>query len=90
MSNVNHEGFEYIEMHPEGISVSQFAEKFGIKESSAANWLSKWSSKGFIHYSNGPRGLALHQRGRTYGLYSITESCRWWGDLVYEGNRENG
>ena len=80
---INREGFQYIELRgSQGVTVRQFASKFGIQKDSAASWLSKWKALGYLKHQRG--------QGRTEGYYYIDNSCLWWGKKVFDSERGYG
>jgi len=81
---IKREGFEFIEKHSPagGVTVDEFAKKFGIKKLSAASWLSKWTGANFLKHTRGV--------GRNQGRYYIDNSCIWWGSKVFDSERGTG
>lgn len=78
---VNREAFQYVELQGEqGVTAQQLASKLGISKRSAATWLSKWAARGYLK----------HQRGawRKPGIYYMDNTCKWWGDKVFDSERE--
>lgn len=77
---IKREGFEYIEMRSPygGVTIKEFANKFGIKEHSAATWLSHWKGKGFLK-----RGGGWREQSRYY----IDNTCIWWGVKVFDSEK---
>lgn len=91
----NEEAFRYIElMQAEGVTAEQLAEKLGLRPSSAASWLSKWTSRGYLKHikfkGHVPYTTLRHYRGGrpkgSTGKYTIGD--RWWGDLRLRENLE--
>lgn len=83
---INYEAFELIEKRG-SMTPTELAKAIGIKETSAAVWLSKWTKKGYLKWeSTGKRERVggKGRPGRPLGHYKITNQCRWWGELVYE------
>ena len=88
---VNHEAFELIEKR-RTITPKELAKAIGIKEHSAATWLSKWASRGYLVYvhSHTRQSRKAGKPVGSYGYYTITNKCRWWGELVYESEKLGG
>lgn len=87
--------FEYIEQHPEGVTPEMLADKFGITKQSAACWLSKWKTEGYLeradHIPEGKRARFSREVGAPKGArggYVITNNCKWWGEKCFGGNSE--
>jgi len=75
---INRGAFELIEKRKEkGITAKELSATLGITQRSAATWLSKWRGQGYLKY-NRDRGT------RGAGTYYIDNSCKWWGDKVFE------
>lgn len=48
---INAEAFELIEQRKEeGVTAEYFAKRLGLPKQQAANWLSKWTRRGFLQY----------------------------------------
>jgi len=78
---VNREAFELVEKRKEkGITAKELSEALGITKRSAATWLSKWYTRGYLKY-NRDRGT------RGAGTYYIDNTCIWWGSKVFETER---
>lgn len=78
---ISREAFEYIEKQQEkGVTAQQLADKIGTTRRSAATWLSKWAAVGYLK----------HKRGewRKQGTYYIDNSCKWWGEKVFDTERQ--
>lgn len=89
---VNYEAFELIEKR-RTITPAELAKAIGIKETSAAAWLSKWTKKGYLKWfpaGSRERVGGKGKAGRPSGYYRITNQCRWWGELVYESENLGG
>lgn len=80
---INREAFEYIEKRV-SVTPEELAEKFGIKKASAASWLSKWASRGYLEFVSVPIG-GKRRVGRPKGCYKI--GSLWWGRLVFNSER---
>ena len=78
---VQKESFEYVESKGgDGVTASQLSAKMGIKKNSAATWLSKWAAAGYLKHRGG--------KWRSEGIYYMDNSCRWWGDKVFDSERD--
>lgn len=89
---INREAFEYIERKGlKGVTTQELADKLGIKERSAAAWLSKWAAKGYLEhvsYSGLPIKMKRGKRGRPRGSAGHYKIGRlWWGRLVFDSER---
>lgn len=92
--NFAYERFQWIEMKSaeggKGVTVKEFAKKFGLPKRSAATWLSRWTN----HY-NEERDIIQHMikhvrpRGDKEGRYIIDNSCDWWGELFFDSAKED-
>ncbi len=92
---MNQQAFEYIEKHPEGVTPEMLADKLGIRKESAASWLSRWKSEGYLKRMDqepeGRRGRLSQEVGAPRGArgrYVITNDCKWWGERFFDGNQE--
>lgn len=72
------EAFEFIELRG-GVTVEEFALKFGILKSSAATWLSKKTSQGYLKWEQCEN---TGTPGRPKGRYVIGE--KWWGEEFFD------
>ena len=89
---INHEAFELIEKRIT-ITPAELAKAIGVKESSAAAWLSKWAGKGYLLHIPGLPSEREHRRGPgrprgSGGCYRIGR--KWWGELVFESESLGG
>jgi len=82
---INQEAFRLIEKRgkitPQGLS-----EALGIRPTSAASWLSKWATEGYLKHERGEGVVRTKRRGPgrpsgTGGYYVLGD--RWWGDKVF-------
>ena len=78
---VNKEAFEYVELKGKpGVTAAQLSAKLGIKKTSASTWLSKWAALGYLKHHKG--------KWRQEGAYYIDNSCVWWGNKVFDSERD--
>jgi len=66
------------------VTPDQLAEKLGIKRASAASWVSKWASRGYLEHVSEPR-KGKGRVGQPKGHYKIGRL--WWGRLVFDSER---
>lgn len=79
---INQDAFRYIEKRgARGVTAAQLAKKIGIKKRSAATWLSKWASQGYLKHGQGT--------WREAGIYVIDGTCKWWGEKVFDSERKS-
>ncbi len=76
---INREAFEFIEIVG-SVNAKELADKFGMQEATAANWLSRWCQKGYFELM--PREY-VKKSGRPAGRYTITSKCKWWGEKAF-------
>lgn len=83
---INYESFELIERR-EHITPKELAKAIGVKEHSAATWLSRWSKRGYLEYVHSPVHFSRKkgEKPGPRGYYKIGK--KWWGALVYESER---
>lgn len=89
---INYEAFELIERRG-SITPAELAKTLGVQVDSAASWLSKWTSKGYLKWVPGPGVVKEHRRepGRprgSGGRYVIGK--KWWGELAFDVDKEQG
>lgn len=81
---INYEAFEFIERQG-STTPTVLAKHFGTKVDSAASWLSKWATRGYLEWVPGPYEK---KRGRPGGCYKIGK--KWWGDIAFDVNKDQG
>ena len=80
------EYFQYIEQKG-SVTVTEFSGKFGLPRGQAANWLSRWTGRGFLRfesYDGKTKGRKRRLVGRpkdSRGRYYLGKN--WWGELVH-------
>lgn len=83
------EYFSYIELRGP-VTAEEFAHKFGLPQSQAATWLSKWAGKGYLTREKavGRSRIVVGKKkpGAKVGEYRI--GPRWWGALVYGASKD--
>ena len=89
---INYEAFELIERRGK-ITARELAKHIGVKESSAATWLSKWAKRGYLTWVPRVDKPKKHTKkpGRPIGSggsYRLGE--KWWGGLAYDVNKDQG
>ena len=86
---VNREAFELIEQRGR-ITPMELAKALGLKKGSAATWLSRWASKGYLEYvpSHEHQSRKKKKPVGSYGYYKIGK--KWWGELVFESESLGG
>ncbi len=89
---INYEAFELIERRGH-ITPKELAKAIGVKEHSAANWLSRWAKKGYLEWRPGAKTVRTHRRGvgrpgGSAGVYVIGK--KWWGELAFGTNSDQG
>ncbi len=81
---INYEAFEIIERNG-SITPQELAKHIGVKVDSAASWLSKWASKGYLKWVP---DRYVKRKGRPSGRYEIGK--KWWGELSFDVDKEQG
>lgn len=79
MGKLNYEVFELIERRG-GITVDELVKKLGIKKSSAATYLSKWTN--YMDTATGTRKHYLVHEGRHYRV-----GPDWWGERYFSSSK---
>ena len=89
---INYEAFELIE-NLGSITAAELAKHIGVKQGSAANWLSRWAKKRYLKWEPGPEVTRTRRRkvgrpGGSAGRYVIGE--KWWGELAFGTDSDQG
>jgi len=90
---INKEAFELIEASgSKGVTPEYLSKHLGIRESSARSWLSKWTKKGYLTHVEGSRAdkQGRDKSVRVQGAYRIDDTCKWWGEKVFESETHPG
>ena len=73
---INREAFEYIEIVGK-VTPEMLANKLGMQKGTAAAWLSRWCSDGYLLRVPGPYGKRV---GRPQSYYTTENCIKWWGE----------
>ena len=86
---INYEAFELIEKLG-SISAEQLAKHIGVKQGSAATWLSRWAKKDYLEYVYSPTHYSRKKKEKSgpRGYYKIGK--KWWGELAFDVNKDQG
>ncbi len=88
---INYEAFELIEKLG-SITPAELAKHLGVKVDSAASWLSKWTSRGYLKWvpdaTRMKNSSGKRKSGRRKGSYEI--GVKWWGELALDVDRDQG
>lgn len=86
---INYEAFELIEKWGSA-TPERLAKHLGVKKASMAVWLSRWTKKGYLEYVPNPVHYSRKAREKStpHGYYKMGK--KWWGELAFDVNKEQG
>lgn len=90
----NEEWFRYIEFRqPGGVTAKELADYIGVKVPVVRNWLSKWTTKGYLKHvphEGHVKDPTRHRSGGRFtagrpknssGTYVLGD--KWWGEYIF-------